>query len=143
MRLALCQLNATVGDIGANAELIRSGVEAARDVDADLVLFGELALTGYPPEDLLLREHFLSDARSALEGLAAETHGVVAVVIPGARRGRLQRGGGTRRRSRSCDLSQGPSAQLRSVRRAPLLSARAGGGGAAARRTPRRSDDLR
>src|SRR5271165_6553518 len=80
MRLALCQLNATVGDIGANAELIRSGVEAARDVDADLVLFGELALTGYPPEDLLLREHFLADARSALEGLAAETHGVVAVV---------------------------------------------------------------
>ena len=80
MRLALCQLNATVGDIGANAERIGAGVNSARDAEADLVLFGELALTGYPPEDLLLREHFLADARSALEALAARTHGVVAVV---------------------------------------------------------------
>ncbi len=80
MRLALCQLNATVGDIAANAERIRKGVSSAREAEADLVLFGELALTGYPPEDLLLREHFLADARAALEDLAAETHGVVAVV---------------------------------------------------------------
>ncbi|MGO8906278.1 MAG: NAD+ synthase [Solirubrobacteraceae bacterium] len=80
MRLALCQLNATVGDISANAELIRAGISSARDAEADLVLFGELALTGYPPEDLLLREHFLADARAALEQLASEAYGVVAVV---------------------------------------------------------------
>jgi NAD+ synthase (glutamine-hydrolysing) len=73
-------MNATVGDIAGNAERIRAGREAALAQGADLVLFPELALTGYPPEDLLLREHFLSDAATALRELAAETHGTVAVV---------------------------------------------------------------
>ena len=49
MRLALCQMNATVGDVAGNARRIRDGVLAARDAGAELVLFGELALTGYPP----------------------------------------------------------------------------------------------
>src|SRR5271166_6609976 len=80
VRLALCQLNATVGDITGNAELIRAGIRSARAQDAELVLFPELALTGYPPEDLLLKEHFLADARAALAGLAAEAEGIVAVV---------------------------------------------------------------
>ncbi|HTU80108.1 MAG TPA: NAD+ synthase [Solirubrobacteraceae bacterium] len=80
MRLALCQLNATVGDIAGNRERIGAGIRAARDASAQLALFPELALTGYPPEDLLLKEHFLADAAAALRELAAETHGVVAVV---------------------------------------------------------------
>ena len=80
MRLALCQLNATVGDIAGNAERIRAGRAAALEAGADLVLFPELALTGYPPEDLLLREHFLTDAAAALQELAAETREIVAVV---------------------------------------------------------------
>ncbi|HEV2997683.1 MAG TPA: NAD+ synthase [Solirubrobacteraceae bacterium] len=80
MRLALCQINATVGDIAGNARRILDGIEAARGAGAELVLFPELALTGYPPEDLLLREHFLADARIALEELAAHAHGLVAVV---------------------------------------------------------------
>jgi NAD+ synthase (glutamine-hydrolysing) len=80
MRLALCQMNATVGDIAGNAELIAGGLASAREAGADLVLFPELALTGYPPEDLLLREHFLTDARSALRDLAHEAHGLVAIV---------------------------------------------------------------
>ena len=80
MRLALCQMNATVGDIVGNAERIRTGLRSAREAQADLVLFPELALTGYPPEDLLLREHFLTETGAALGELAAETHGVVAVV---------------------------------------------------------------
>jgi NAD+ synthase (glutamine-hydrolysing) len=80
MRLALCQINPTVGDISGNVELIRQGLLAARDAEPDLVLFPELALTGYPPEDLLLREHFLADARAALDELAHETSGLVAVV---------------------------------------------------------------
>jgi NAD+ synthase (glutamine-hydrolysing) len=80
MRLALCQMNATVGDIAGNAALIRAGLDGAREAAADLVLFPELALTGYPPEDLLLREHFLVDVQAALGELAADTHGVVAVV---------------------------------------------------------------
>ena len=80
MRLALCQMNPTVGDIGGNAERIRVGLDDAREAGAGLVLFGELALTGYPPEDLLLRQHFLADARASLTELAGETHGVVAIV---------------------------------------------------------------
>src|SRR5664280_2660656 len=80
VRLALCQMNATVGDIAGNAERIRAGRDAALAAGADLVLFPELALTGYPPEDLLLREHFLSDAAAALRELAADTHGTIAVV---------------------------------------------------------------
>jgi NAD+ synthase (glutamine-hydrolysing) len=73
-------MNAVVGDIVANAERIRAGRDAARRHGAELVLFPELALTGYPPEDLLLREHFLTDTAAALRELAADTHGTVAVV---------------------------------------------------------------
>jgi NAD+ synthase (glutamine-hydrolysing) len=80
VRLALCQMNATVGDIAGNAVRIRAGLDRAREAGAELALFGELALTGYPPEDLLLREHFLADARAALTDLASDTHGVVAIV---------------------------------------------------------------
>ncbi|MEA2209593.1 MAG: hypothetical protein QOF54_2070 [Solirubrobacteraceae bacterium] len=80
MRLALCQMNATVGDIDGNAALIRAGRERAIEAGAELVLFPELALTGYPPEDLLLREDFLAAAGAALGELARETHGIVAVV---------------------------------------------------------------
>jgi NAD+ synthase (glutamine-hydrolysing) len=80
MRLALCQLNATVGDIAGNAQRIRSGLLAAREAHADLALFPELSITGYPPEDLLLREDFLANAGSALRELAADARGIVAVV---------------------------------------------------------------
>jgi NAD+ synthase (glutamine-hydrolysing) len=80
MRLALCQMNATVGDLAGNAELIRAGQRAARAAQADLVLFPELALTGYPPEDLLLREDFLADTRRELEQLAADDLAPVSIV---------------------------------------------------------------
>jgi len=80
MRLALCQMNATVGDIARNAERIREGTRAAREAGAELVLFPELALTGYPPEDLLLKEHFLAAAGATMRELAADTRGIVAVV---------------------------------------------------------------
>jgi NAD+ synthase (glutamine-hydrolysing) len=80
LRIALCQMNATVGDIAGNEQKIRDGIAAARGQQAQLVLFPELALTGYPPEDLLLKEHFLADARAALERIAAETTGIVALV---------------------------------------------------------------
>jgi NAD+ synthase (glutamine-hydrolysing) len=80
MRLALCQINATVGDIAGNAERILSGLRSVREAGVELVLFPELALTGYPPEDLLLREHFLTDARRALEDLAREVSATTAIV---------------------------------------------------------------
>jgi NAD+ synthase (glutamine-hydrolysing) len=73
-------MNATVGDIDGNAERIAAGIVAARAATAQLVLFPELALSGYPPEDLLLREHFLADTGRALHALAAEAQGIVAVV---------------------------------------------------------------
>jgi len=80
MRIALCQMNATVGDIVGNGVRIREGVRAAADAGAELVLFPELALTGYPPQDLLLREHFLADTRAELERVAREVRDIVAVV---------------------------------------------------------------
>jgi NAD+ synthase (glutamine-hydrolysing) len=80
MRLGLCQMNATVGDIAGNAERIRTGMRDAAAAGAELVLFPELALTGYPPEDLLLKEHFLADAAAALHELARDARDLVAVV---------------------------------------------------------------
>ena len=74
-------MNATVVDVAGNARRISDGIREARKAGADLVLFGELALTGYPPEDLLLKEHFLADARCALDELAGESQGIVAVVV--------------------------------------------------------------
>jgi NAD+ synthase (glutamine-hydrolysing) len=80
LRLALAQIDTRVGDIDRNAETIRERTAAAREAGAELVLFPELALTGYPPEDLLLKEHFLRRTREALEALAADTHDIVALV---------------------------------------------------------------
>src|ERR1700689_2052745 len=73
-------MNATVGDIDGNAARIAAGIAQARTRGAELVLFPELALTGYPPEDLLLREHFLTDTGTALHALAGEATGIVAIV---------------------------------------------------------------
>src|SRR3954451_15153423 len=80
MRIALVQMNAVVGDIAGNEALVLARLQEAQAAGAQLVLFPELALTGYPPEDLLLKEHFLRDARAALDRIAAATEGVVALV---------------------------------------------------------------
>jgi NAD+ synthase (glutamine-hydrolysing) len=80
LTLALAQVNPTVGDIEGNARLVREQIARARDAGAELVLLPELALTGYPPEDLLLKEHFLQAAQEALAEVAAEAQGIVAIV---------------------------------------------------------------
>jgi NAD+ synthase (glutamine-hydrolysing) len=80
MRVALAQIDTTVGDLAGNEARIRSSLARARDAGASLVVFPELTITGYPPEDLLLRESFLRDARATLERVAAEVHGIVALV---------------------------------------------------------------
>jgi NAD+ synthase (glutamine-hydrolysing) len=80
LQLALCQLNPTVGDIAGNEAMIAARIGDARAAGAQIVLFPELAVTGYPPEDLLLKEHFLEDARAALHRIADETTGIVALV---------------------------------------------------------------
>jgi NAD+ synthase (glutamine-hydrolysing) len=80
LRVALAQLNPTVGDIRGNARKISDGIARAREEGASLVVFPELALTGYPPEDLLLKTTFLDAADAALQELAAQTQGIAAVV---------------------------------------------------------------
>jgi NAD+ synthase (glutamine-hydrolysing) len=81
LRIALAQFDFPVGDIAGNARRIADFIVQARDVHgADLVLFPELALSGYPPEDLLIRPSFLRDCETALQGIAAGVTGIVAVV---------------------------------------------------------------
>src|SRR4051812_33538865 len=80
MRLALAQINSVVGDIDGNASRVVEWLGRARDAEADLVLFPELCVTGYPPEDLLLRPGFVRAARRAVEGIAKATHGITALV---------------------------------------------------------------
>ena len=80
MRLALAQLNAVVGDLDGNRGKILEYVSEAGSVGADLIVFPELATTGYPPEDLLLRPNFVRAAHDSLEKIAAAAHGIVAFV---------------------------------------------------------------
>jgi NAD+ synthase (glutamine-hydrolysing) len=80
MRIALAQINSVVGDLDGNAARVVEWLTEARDAGADLVLFPELVVTGYPPEDLLLRPGFIRAARRAVEGIAQATHGITALV---------------------------------------------------------------
>ena len=81
LRIALAQFDFTVGAIARNAERIAAMIVEARDVHrADVVLFPELALSGYPPEDLLVRPSFLADCETALQAIAADVDGIVALV---------------------------------------------------------------
>ena len=80
MRLALAQINSVVGDLEGNRDRILSRLEEARGLGADVVIYPELAVTGYPPEDLLLRPGFIRAAERTLEEIAAETRDVVALV---------------------------------------------------------------
>src|SRR5918997_5249385 len=80
MRLALAQMNSTVGDLDGNRERIVARLAEAREAGADLVLFPELAITGYPPEDLLFRPDFLEAADRTLAAVAAEATGIAALV---------------------------------------------------------------
>jgi NAD+ synthase (glutamine-hydrolysing) len=80
MRLALAQINSVVGDLTGNRDRILSQLEAARTAQVDLVLFPELAVTGYPPEDLLLRPGFLRAARREIETIAKASRGLTALV---------------------------------------------------------------
>ena len=84
LRLALAQFDFPVGALSRNAEKILGLIEAAKAGNADVLLFPELALSGYPPEDLLLRPGFLADCEAALAGIAARVHGIT-VVLPSPR----------------------------------------------------------
>ena len=80
MRLALAQIDSVVGDLEGNRERILTRLGQAREAGAGLVLFPELAVTGYPPEDLLLRPGFIQAAGRTVQEIARATEGVVALV---------------------------------------------------------------
>ena len=79
-RVALAQINPTVGDLEGNVARIRAGLQQARTVGAHLVAFPELAVTGYPPEDLLFKSSFVETNLRALADVAAASTGLTAVV---------------------------------------------------------------
>ena len=81
MRIALAQIETAVGDLAGNARAIRAGIEQARAAGARLVAFPELALTGYPPLDLLLERGFVDESRRRLEAeVVPASAGITAVV---------------------------------------------------------------
>lgn len=80
LRIALAQINLTVGDIEGNAAKIKANLARAREQQANIVLFPELTLAGYPPEDLLLKPGFAAANRAALEDLLPHSRGLTAIV---------------------------------------------------------------
>src|SRR6478736_344375 len=83
MRLALAQINTTVGDLDGNRERILQAMSEARNAEADLVLLPELAVTSYPPEDLLLRPGFIRAAEESLHEIARDLYNACAVCADG------------------------------------------------------------
>ncbi len=80
MRIGLAQINVTVGDLAGNSQKILSFVQKAKDLQADLVVFPELAVCGYPPEDLLHKEHFVRDNIKAVNQIAKDIKGIAVIV---------------------------------------------------------------
>ena len=87
LKIAIAQINATVGDFAGNSARILDFAERAREQGADLLLTPELALCGYPPEDLLLREDFSAACAAELDALAAKVKGIAVLVGHPERRG--------------------------------------------------------
>jgi len=80
MRIALAQVNPTVGDLTGNSRLVIEWIDRARQAGADIVCFPELVITGYPPEDLVLKPSFVRDNLTQLDQIAQATKGIAAVV---------------------------------------------------------------
>src|SRR5207244_12933749 len=80
LRLAMAQINVVVGDVEGNAQKIIEWLDRARDADADIVTFPELALTGYPPEDLLLKPQFIDATLAALDRIISRPRDITAIV---------------------------------------------------------------
>ena len=114
-RLALAQVNPTVGDIAGNTDIVLQRIDEARAQLADLVALPELMLTGYPPEDLLLKPSFIRDNIAALERVVAASKGHRRRRRVREQRGQpgLQRRRGGPQRQAGRRLPQGLPAQLR------------------------------
>ena len=128
LRVALCQLDTVVGDLPGNVERVVGALGRAEEAGADLAVFPELAITGYPPEDLLLKPGFVADNQVALAKVAQATERCAAIVgfvdegLDLYNSAAVCRGRGDQRH-----LPQGQLAQLLGVRRATLLPARCWG----------------
>src|SRR5581483_8539796 len=83
LAIAIAQLNPVLGDIAGNAEKARRARDKARTDKADLIVFTELFIAGYPPEDLVLKPAFQAACRAAVEALARETADGGPAVIMG------------------------------------------------------------
>jgi NAD+ synthase (glutamine-hydrolysing) len=80
LKIALAQRNPTVGDLEGNAKIVADDIERARDANADVVAFTELVVTGYPPEDLVLKPSFVRANENVLAKLAQQTEQITAVI---------------------------------------------------------------
>src|SRR3989338_860860 len=80
LRIALAQINVTVGDLKKNTQKILDNIARAQESRADIIVFPELGVTGYPPEDLLMKDHFISDNLTALSEIAEKTRDITAIV---------------------------------------------------------------
>lgn len=159
LRLALNQIDSTVGDLAGNSEAIVHWTRHSAEQGAHLVAFPEMVLTGYPVEDLALRSSFVEASRQALRALAArldaEGFGELPVVVGYLDRSETaqprygqpaappERSRGAAPRAGRADLRQAPPPQLRRLRRVPVLrTGRLDAGGTGARRR-RGARDLR
>ncbi len=88
LRIAACQIDSVVGDLDGNLRRIVSGLDSAAAAGADLAVFPELAITGYPPEDLLLKPAFVADNLAVLQEVAAATAGRCPAIVGFVDRGR-------------------------------------------------------
>ena len=80
LRIALAQINTTVGDLDGNTAKVLDYTARARDLGADLVAFPELAITGYPPEDLLFKHQFIEDNKARMRQVVEESDGITSIV---------------------------------------------------------------
>lgn len=80
MKITLAQLNPTIGDFSGNERKIVQAIEAAKKEGSDLILFSELVICGYPPEDLLLHRDFIEQAEKTLNNILPSTKGIVAII---------------------------------------------------------------
>ena len=129
-RVALAQINTTVGDLEGNAAKAVESIERAKEAGADLVAFPELTTTGYPPEDLLFKQQFIQGNLDALDRIVAAARGITAVI------GFVEAGEDTynaaavaRDGVRGRRLPQDVPAQLQRLRRGALFSCRQRGPG--------------
>ena len=122
MRVGAAQLNPVVGDLDGNAHRAFAAYEDAAGQGCDLVVFPELMVTGYPPEDLLLKPAFVAAASETVAKFAARTGSMRGRHrVPRTSRPSVQRGRGVRARPGARRLPQTAPPQLRRVRRAALF----------------------